>query len=161
VRIVETRIAEQVGTSRGPVRDALALLERDGLVTKLPNRGACVVDVSEQRLREAASLRALLEEFAVAQAVQRLTTEDLAELGSLIQRMETAACLRAREKFNELDFLLAEQKPGGGGTRVKGPRRRRTTLWRGFRPWSFLCKTTFFCSPIASGRAMSPSWRSA
>ncbi|MBI2454765.1 MAG: GntR family transcriptional regulator [candidate division NC10 bacterium] len=72
-RLVETRIAEQVRTSRGPVRDALALLEHDGLVIKLPNRGACVVDVSEQRLREAASLRALLEEFAVAQAVQRLT----------------------------------------------------------------------------------------
>lgn len=108
-RLVETRIAEQVRTSRGPVRDALALLEHDGLVIKLPNRGACVVDVSEQRLREAASLRALLEEFAVAQAVQRLTAGDLAELESLIQGMETAARLRARDKFNELDYRFHDR----------------------------------------------------
>lgn len=108
-RLVEARIAEQMSTSRGPIRDALALLERDGLVMKLPNRGACVVDFSEQRLREVASLRALLEEFAVAQAVQRLRAEDLAELGSLIREMESAARLRATDKFNELDYRFHDR----------------------------------------------------
>lgn len=103
-RLVETRIAEQVRTSRGPVRDALGLLERDGLVVKLPNRGACVLDFNERTLREAASLRAVLEEFAASLALQRLTAEDLARLESLLQGMEAAARRRATQEFNELDY---------------------------------------------------------
>lgn len=93
-RLAEAAIAEQIRTSRGPVRDALGLLERDGLVVKLPNRGACVLDFNERTLREAASLRAVLEEFAASLALQRLTAEDLARLEE------------------ELDFLLAARGPG-------------------------------------------------
>ena len=103
-RLVEAAIAEQIRTSRGPVRDALGLLERDGLVVKLPNRGACVLDFNERTLREAASLRAVLEEFAASLALQRLTAEDLARLESLLHGMEAAARRRATQEFNELDY---------------------------------------------------------
>lgn len=103
-RLVETQIAEQVRTSRGPVRDALALLERDGLVVKLPNRGACVLDFSERRLREVAILRAVLEQFAVSLAVRNLTVPHIRQLKSLVQRMEVAARRRATQEFNDLDY---------------------------------------------------------
>ena len=102
--LVETRIAEQMRTSRGPVRDALLLLERDGLAVKLPNRGTRVPDFNERALREAATLRAALEEFAIGLLVPRLTAEAIARLETLLLRMETAARRRAPKDFNEADF---------------------------------------------------------
>jgi DNA-binding GntR family transcriptional regulator len=102
--LVETRIAEQMQTSRGPVRDALLLLERDGLVAKLPNRGTRVLDFSERTLREAATLRAALEEFAVTLLVPRLKSDEMTRLEALVCRMEHAARRGAAREFNEADF---------------------------------------------------------
>ena len=103
-RLVEMRIAEQMQTSRGPVRDAIALLEREGLVVKVPHRGACVLDFDPRLLREAASLRGRLEEFAVSLVVPRLGVDDLARLESLVRGMEDAARRHAVQEFNNLDY---------------------------------------------------------
>ncbi len=103
-RLVEMRIAEQLQTSRGPVRDAIALLEREGLVVKVPHRGACVLDFDPRLLREAASLRGRLEEFAVSLVVPRLGVDDLARLESLVRGMEDAARRHAVQEFNNLDY---------------------------------------------------------
>ena len=102
--LVETSIAEQMHTSRGPVRDALLLLERDGLVAKLPNRGTRVLDFSERTLREATTLRAALEGFAVTLLVPRLTSDAISRLEALVCRMEAAADRHAVRDFNEADF---------------------------------------------------------
>jgi DNA-binding GntR family transcriptional regulator len=91
-------------TSRGPVRDAIAVLEREGLVVKVPHRGACVLDFDPRLLREAASLRGRLEEFAVSLALSRLGVDDLARLESLVQGMEDAARRHAVQEFNNLDY---------------------------------------------------------
>ena len=103
-RLIEMRIAEQMRTSRGPVRDAIALLEREWLVVKTPHRGACVPAFDPKLLWETASLRGKLEEFAVALAIPRLTTDDLARLESLVRGMEEAARRRAVDQFNDLDY---------------------------------------------------------
>jgi DNA-binding GntR family transcriptional regulator len=102
--LVEAQIAEQMRTSRGPVRDALLLLERDGLAVKLPNRGTRVPDFNERTLREAATLRGALEEFAVVLLVPRLTMEAIGRLETLVLRMEAAARRRIPREFNEADF---------------------------------------------------------
>jgi DNA-binding GntR family transcriptional regulator len=102
--LIETRIAEQMRTSRGPVRDAIALLEREGLVAKTPHRGASVPVFDPKLLWETASLRGKLEEFAVALAIPRLTPDDLTRLESLALGMEDAAARRAVEHFNGLDY---------------------------------------------------------
>ena len=104
--LVEASIAKQMRTSRGPVRDALLLLERDGLVVKLANRGTRVLDFDERTLREAATLRATLEEFAITLLVPRLTAGDLERLGVLFRRMESAARRGAVREFNQVDFLF-------------------------------------------------------
>jgi DNA-binding GntR family transcriptional regulator len=103
-RLIEMRIAEQMQTSRGPVRDAIAVLEREGLVVKAPHRGACVLDFDPRLLREAASLRGRLEEFAVSLVVRRLGVDDLAGLESLVRGMEAAARRHAVQEFNDLDY---------------------------------------------------------
>jgi DNA-binding GntR family transcriptional regulator len=107
--LVETSIAEQMQTSRGPVRDALLLLEGDGLVAKLPNRGTRVLDYSERALREAATLRAALEAFAVTLLVPRLTVDELDRLEALVGRMELAASRGSAREFNEADYRFHDE----------------------------------------------------
>jgi DNA-binding GntR family transcriptional regulator len=98
------RIAERMQTSRGPVREAIGLLEREGLVVKVPHRGACVLDFDPRLLQEAASLRGRLEEFAISLALPRLGVDDLARLESLVQGMEDTARRHAVQEFNNLDY---------------------------------------------------------
>ena len=82
----------------------LAVLEREGLVVKVPHRGACVLEFDPRLLREAASLRGRLEEFAVSLVVPRLGADDLARLESLVQGMEDAARRHAVQEFSDLDY---------------------------------------------------------
>ena len=63
-RLVELRIAEEFGTSQGPVREALRELEATGLVTNLPRRGTYVAEVMGEGLREIYTVRGALEEQA-------------------------------------------------------------------------------------------------
>ena len=92
-RLVETKIAHEMGTSRGPLREALFQLEREGMVVRKPNQGTCVVGLTEELVRQIASLRGVLEGFAVRLAVKRLTEEDLSRLKSIV--VEMAAMARA------------------------------------------------------------------
>jgi DNA-binding GntR family transcriptional regulator len=54
-RLFEVSLAREMGTSRAPVREALSQLEREGLVVKEPNRGARVVELTEEIVREVAA----------------------------------------------------------------------------------------------------------
>ncbi len=69
-RLVETELAEQFGTSRGPIRDALAELERTGLVELRPRKGSFVRTLTPTDVEEVYSLRITLESMAI-----RLTIE--------------------------------------------------------------------------------------
>jgi DNA-binding GntR family transcriptional regulator len=59
-RVMEQAIADEFVVSRGPVREALRLLEKDGLVTILPRRGAQITDLSIDEVREVFDIRAML-----------------------------------------------------------------------------------------------------
>lgn len=71
-RVVERRIAAELGVSQGPVREALRQLEAQRLIETLPNRGARVRDFTEQDLAEIFPVRAGLERTAVELALPRL-----------------------------------------------------------------------------------------
>jgi len=79
-------LADLFTISRTPVRDALLLLEKDGLVTILPHKGAQVTEISRQDVREIFEMRIALESYAAKVAVTRLTAEDRHELESILQR---------------------------------------------------------------------------
>src|ERR1700749_4966935 len=70
-RLVESQIADQLQTSRGPVRDALFLLRAEGLVRDGPRRGSFVVQLTAQDVREIYDLRAAVETQAVRLLLQR------------------------------------------------------------------------------------------
>jgi DNA-binding GntR family transcriptional regulator len=90
-RIVETRIAQELGVSQGPVREALRDLEQLGCVVHEPNRGCSVRAFSLEELLEAFPVRAALEALAARLAAERITNAELAELDQLLERMTTAA----------------------------------------------------------------------
>jgi DNA-binding GntR family transcriptional regulator len=90
-RIVEQKIAHEMGTSQGPVREALAFLCQEGLLIALPHRGTFVTEVSEQEARMAYALREAVEPMAVELAMLRVDETFVARLELILFKMHKAA----------------------------------------------------------------------
>ena len=104
-RLIETSLSEELGTSRGPVREALRQLESEGLVMSFPYRGAVVVGVSDEEVQEVLiPIRLTLERYSFVHAAERMTDGDFAELGKQIWVMEQAAKAGDLEKIVEADL---------------------------------------------------------
>ena len=103
-RLFEVSLAREMGTSRAPVREALSQLEREGLVVKEPNRGARVVELTEEIVREVASLRGLLEGFAASLAAERLTAGQFAAMDAMVTDMDQAVREGEYARLVELDY---------------------------------------------------------
>ena len=93
-RLVELRIAEQMGTSQGPVREALLRLERDGLVERRGRSGTFVTDVVADDINELFSVRSLVEKLAVQRITRIITTAQCDHLQDLVEEMRSAAQAR-------------------------------------------------------------------
>lgn len=112
-RLIEDRIARELETSRGPVREALRQLEHEGLVVSYPYRGAVVMGVSDQEVQEVLiPIRLTLERFSTMKALERMSDTDFADLAKEVWQMAEAAregdLLRSVEadiRFHE--FVLA------------------------------------------------------
>jgi DNA-binding GntR family transcriptional regulator len=89
-RLLETELAERFGVSRGPVRDALNELARQGLAVDLPRRGTFVSRLSEQDLDEVYVLRRAIEEAAVRLAIAKASDEDIAAMYVCLDAVEDA-----------------------------------------------------------------------
>lgn len=92
-RIAEQELAEEFSVSRGPIREALRILEREGLVTILARRGAIVTELSPVELRELQEIRAGLFEIVVRKLVAKPHPELLALLRAGTQRLAALASL--------------------------------------------------------------------
>ena len=90
-RLVETRIAHELGVSQAPVREALRDLEQLGCVVHEPFRGCSVRAFSAEELLDAFPVRAALEALAARLAAERMTEEELLQLADLLERMRAAA----------------------------------------------------------------------
>ena len=90
-RLVERAIARELGTSHIPVREALARLAEEGLVVRLPRRGARVAELSPRSLEEISSVRVVLEQFVCERVLERWTPSAETDLMRLARRMTTAA----------------------------------------------------------------------
>ncbi len=89
--IVETRLAQQLGVSQGPVREALRDLELFGFVVRSPFRGTQVRQISTEEIIQIYPLRGAIEGVAARAAAERITKATLVELERLIERMYEAA----------------------------------------------------------------------
>ena len=89
-KLNEVAIAESLGVSRGPVREAFRALEESGLVRLEKNRGVFVRQIAVEEADEIYELRAVLDEFVGKRAAQRATAVDVKALRSLVDRMDRA-----------------------------------------------------------------------
>lgn len=79
-RLMEIQLADRLGVSRTPIREAIRKLELEGLVLMIPRKGAEVAKISEKSLRDVLEVRRSLEELAIELACQRMTEEEIARL---------------------------------------------------------------------------------
>jgi len=87
-RIIESKISEQLGISRTPIREVLSALEQEGLVTSQPRRGYFVVDFNEKDILEIYSFRILLEINAIKRTIPILDNSHYDYLQQMIVHME-------------------------------------------------------------------------
>ena len=80
----ESTLAESLGVSRTPVREALLNLYRDGVVEIVPKRGYRLIDLDDEAIDEIRLLRVALEQIVVDRLCQTVTAEEIAELRSIV-----------------------------------------------------------------------------
>lgn len=129
-RIVETRVAREVGTSQAPVREALRGLEALGLIEILPFRGARVRRPGLQELLEAYAVRFELESLGARLGIPRMTGEDLAELEALHEAMQAAAGIGDRHEVAVHDAAFHARLLALAGNRTL------ERVWRSLEPFS-------------------------
>lgn len=110
-RLMEIQLAERLGVSRTPIREAIRKLELEGLVLMIPRKGAEVAEISEKSLREVLEVRRSLEELAIELACQRITPEELTALEEAENRFaravedgEVMAIAESDENYHELIY---------------------------------------------------------
>lgn len=98
-RMMEVELAEEMGVSRTPVREATRKLEKDGLVVIEPRRGAYVSDISVKDMVDTLVVRESLEGLAAALASQRITREELDRLDAMTTEYSDAIAAGDMEKI--------------------------------------------------------------
>ncbi len=108
-RLTETALAEQLGTSRAPVREALRELEQEGLIVSLGYRGYSPPPATTEDVRELSRLRVALERLAIGLAVERATPEDFDSLRAILSDMAAAVAAGDTERASEVDAAFHEK----------------------------------------------------
>jgi DNA-binding GntR family transcriptional regulator len=103
-RLNEAALALRMGTSRGPIREAIRILAGTGLVTAVLNRGVFVRKVSVSEMLEIYELRALVFGFAAQRAAEHVTDQDRARFESLLEEMEAACQGGDHGRYYELNL---------------------------------------------------------
>src|SRR5690348_3680248 len=117
-RIVETRIAKELGTSQTPVREALRDLELLGFVVTSAFRGATVRRISQEDWAEIYPIRAALEGVAARAAATRISDDDLGALRELINTMRSASLRGDKQATIEADIEFHSRIVDASGNRL-------------------------------------------
>ena len=87
-RLMEIQLANKLGVSRTPIREAIRKLELEGLVLMIPRKGAEVADISEKSLKDVLEVRRALEELSVKLTCDRITKEEIKELSQAAENFK-------------------------------------------------------------------------
>jgi DNA-binding GntR family transcriptional regulator len=104
-RLAEEHLAEELGVSRTPVREALHKLEQDGMIEPLESRGFCIPKDSVEEIEDLFELRTVLEGYTLKIICQRISEEQIATLEGIVDKAENAL----RRKRIEEVFTLNTQ----------------------------------------------------
>ncbi len=107
-RMMEIQLAEQLGVSRTPVREAIRKLELEGFVVMIPRKGAYVAGISLKDIADVFEVRAAMEALAAGLAAERITAEELEEMERLLVRIGEYIEANRFEEVVEMDTLFHE-----------------------------------------------------
>ncbi len=105
-RITEIGLTEELGVSRTPVREALILLEREGLIVSAPNRSNMVRSFTERDVGDIFSMRTALENFAGELSIDRLEAADMQHLAAAIEAQKQAIHQRDLQAVRRVDMAF-------------------------------------------------------
>ncbi len=105
-RLMEIHLADQLGVSRTPIREAIRKLELEGLVTMIPRRGAEVAQITEKNLRDVLEVRRALDALAVELACDRITQDELNELKTACEHFEAETKKKNANQVARADVAL-------------------------------------------------------
>ena len=116
--LIEMKLAEELGVSRTPIREAFRKLELEGLVFSVPNKGVVVKGISNQDTEDIFAIRMHLEPLAARWAAQRITSAEIIELEETIQLMDfyirrndLDQASKKNTDFHAIIFEAAKSKP--------------------------------------------------
>lgn len=107
-KLVEIKLADELGVSRTPVREALKQLELDGLVDNIPNRGVVVKGISREDIGDILTIRLCIEGLVGHWAALRITDEEIKELDEIYDLMEFYTIKEDVTKLFELNSKFHE-----------------------------------------------------
>lgn len=107
-RLMEIQLAERLGVSRTPVREAIRKLELEGLVVMVPRKGAEVSSITEKSLKDVLEVRKALEELAAELACQRMTVEEIREAEKQLGEFKKEILGDDLTKIAEMDVQFHE-----------------------------------------------------
>ena len=105
-RLMEIHLADRLGVSRTPIREAIHKLEREGLVTIIPRRGAEVAQITEKSMNDVLEVRRALDALCVELACDRITDEGLEKLKAACDNFEQCVKTKDNKKIAQADVAL-------------------------------------------------------
>lgn len=116
-RLMEIALAEKLGVSRTPIREAMRKLELEGLVVMIPRRGAQVANITEKDLNDVLEVRIALENVAIEKACTRMSEEDMGRLWLAAKEFERTMAegnlvrlAEADVEFHEIIYRASDNK---------------------------------------------------
>ena len=104
----QAQIAEQLGVSRGPIREALGQLEQEGLLQSVPYKGVIVTPLTRKYVEELYSVRTALELLALDRSIERITDAEIDYLDTIVDEMRAVARNGDRTRLVEVDLRFHE-----------------------------------------------------
>lgn len=105
-RLMEIHLANKLGVSRTPIREAIRKLELEGLVTMIPRRGAEVAEITEKSLKDVLEVRRTLDALSVELACDRINDEELEALRTACLKFEEATKTKDARVIAKADVSL-------------------------------------------------------
>lgn len=103
-RLMELQLAAKLGVSRTPIREAIRMLEQEGLAVTIPRRGAEVARMTEKDMEDVLQIREALEILAVQLANEKITSEQIQELENCVAAFEDAVKTGDVKKIAQTDI---------------------------------------------------------
>ena len=116
-RLMEIQLANKLGVSRTPIREAIRKLELEGLVLMIPRKGAEVAQITEKNMQDVLEVRKALEELSVQLACERITPEQVEEMKmaaedfrKVLKSGDVTKIAEADVKFHDIIFAATNNQ---------------------------------------------------